>query len=78
MRGQLVSNTKELEAAEARMNTAKENLLHYIEKHQTIDRNRHRQLIARLKKAQAEFLSQSRRWANRKTAPRWHFCQMTG
>jgi hypothetical protein len=47
---------EEVESAEARMNAAKDELLKYVEKHNTIDRDHHRRLIARLKKAQAEFL----------------------
>jgi hypothetical protein len=51
-----VSSLEEVEAAEARMNSAKDELLKYIEKQNTIDRDQHRRLVARLKKAQAEFL----------------------
>jgi hypothetical protein len=51
-----VSTMEEVEAAEARMNSAKDALMSYIEKGKAIDRDRHRRLVARLKKAQAEFL----------------------
>lgn len=51
-----MSSFDEVEAAEARMNAANDELLNYIEKHNTIDRDHHRVLIARLKKARAEFL----------------------
>ena len=44
-----------LEAAEARMNAAREALLAYIEKRESLDRDHHRRLLARLKKAEAEF-----------------------
>jgi hypothetical protein len=47
---------EEVEWAEARMNAAKDELLKYVETQSTIDRDHHRRLVARLKKAQAEFL----------------------
>ena len=51
-----MSSMEEVEAAEARMNSAKDALLNYIEGRKTIDRDLHRRLVAQLKKAQAEFL----------------------
>lgn len=51
-----MSSMEEVEAAEARMNSAKDALLNYIERRKTIDRDLHQRLIAQLKKAQAEFL----------------------
>jgi hypothetical protein len=51
-----MSTMEEVEAAEAKMITAKESLLNYIEGRKAIDRDRHRRLVAQLKKAQAEFL----------------------
>lgn len=54
--GGLVSSMEEVEAAEARMNAAKDALVNYIETGKVIDRDRHRRLVAQLKKAQAEFL----------------------
>ena len=51
-----MSDMEEVEAAEARMNEAKDALLKYIETGKAIDRERHARLVARLKKAQAEFL----------------------
>ena len=51
-----MSSMEEVGAAEARMNSAKDDLMSYIEKRKAIDRDLHRRLIARLKKAQAEFL----------------------
>jgi len=51
-----VSSMEEVEAAEVKMNSARDALLHYIEGRQSIDRDRHRRLVARLQKAQAEFL----------------------
>lgn len=50
-----MSSMEEVEAAEARMNAAKDALLKYVEGHKNIDRDEHRRLTARLKKAQAEF-----------------------
>jgi CHASE2 domain-containing sensor protein len=47
---------EDVEAAEAKMNEAKDALLKYIEARESIDRDRHARLVARLKKAQAEFL----------------------
>ena len=51
-----MSSVEEVESAEARMNAAKDELLNYVERQSTIDRDHHRRLIARMKKAQAEFL----------------------
>ncbi len=51
-----MSSMEEVEAAEARMNAAKDALLNYIENGKTIDRDHHRRLVAQLKKAQAAFL----------------------
>jgi hypothetical protein len=41
-----VSNMEEVEAAEAKMNATKDALLNYIEGRETIDRDRHRRLVA--------------------------------
>jgi len=49
--GEEVSSLEEVEAAEECMNAAKDELLKYIEKQNTINRDQHRQLVARLKKA---------------------------
>jgi hypothetical protein len=51
-----VSNMEEVEVAEAKMNAAKDALLNYIEGRKAIDRERHRRLLAKLEKAQADFL----------------------
>jgi hypothetical protein len=50
-----MSDIEQVEAAEARMNSAREALLTYIEQRESLDRDRHRRLLARLKKAEAEF-----------------------
>jgi len=47
---------EQVEAAEAKMNAAKDALLKYIEKREALDRNECRRLVASFKKAQAEFL----------------------
>jgi hypothetical protein len=47
---------EEVEAAEAKMNAAKDALLKYIEGRESIEQDRHRRLVAQLKKAQADFL----------------------
>jgi hypothetical protein len=47
---------EKVEAAEAKMNAAKNALLKYIEGGEAIDRERHLRLVAQLKKAQADFL----------------------
>ena len=47
---------EEVEAAETKMITAKDSLLNYIEGRKVIDRGRHQQLVAQLKKAPADFL----------------------
>jgi hypothetical protein len=52
----IVSNSEEIEAAEVKMNPAKDVLLSYIETHAAIERERYRRLASRLKKAEADFL----------------------
>ena len=54
--GCLVSGMDEVEAAETKMNEAKDALLRYIETREFIDREHHARLLARLKKAQGDFL----------------------
>jgi len=51
-----MSNLEKAESAEAKMNAAKEALLSYIEGGKAIDRDQHRRLLARLKKAQQDFM----------------------
>ena len=51
-----MSTMEEVEAAEAKMNAAKNTLLNYIEGREAIDRDRHGRLVAQLKKAPADFL----------------------
>ena len=51
-----MSEMEQVEAAEAKMNAAKDALLKYIEKREALDRNECRRLVASFKKAQAEFL----------------------
>jgi hypothetical protein len=47
---------EEVASAEAKMNEAKNAIFHYIKRPESIDRDLHARLVARLKKAQAEFL----------------------
>ncbi len=51
-----MSKPEEVESAEAKMNAAKEALLSYIETAKPIDRDQHRRLLARVKKAEQEFM----------------------
>lgn len=51
-----MSTSEDVEAAEAKMNTAKNALMRYVERRESIDRDLHRRLVAQLKKAQADFL----------------------
>jgi len=51
-----VSSMQEVEAAEAKMNAAKDALLNYIERREPIDRDLHHRLVAQLQRAQADFL----------------------
>lgn len=46
----------DVEAAEAKMNIAKDALLNYVESRTTLDRDRYSQLVAQVKKAEAEFM----------------------
>jgi hypothetical protein len=47
---------EQLEAAEAKMNAAKESLLSYVEQRKVLDADQYRRLVARVKKAEAEFI----------------------
>jgi len=51
-----MSTIEKVEAAEAKMNAAQDALLRNIEAQASIDREDHRRLQAKLKKAKAEFL----------------------
>lgn len=46
----------DVEAAEAKMNNARDALLNYVESRTTLDRDRYSQLVAQVKKAEAEFM----------------------
>ena len=54
-----MSNVEDVEAAEARMNTAQNALLSYVEAGTVIDRDEYRRLAARVKKARSEFMKAS-------------------
>jgi len=51
-----MSSLEEVEAAEAKMNNAKDALLNYVESRKTLDRDRYVRLVAQVKKAEAQFL----------------------
>lgn len=51
-----MSSMQDVEAAEAKMNAARDGLLNYIEGRNAIDHDGHSRLVAQMKKAQAEFL----------------------
>lgn len=51
-----MSTTENVEAAEARMNAAKDALLNYVESAETLDHDRYLRLVARVKRAEAEFM----------------------
>ena len=51
-----MSSIEEVEAAEAKMNNAKDALLNYVESRKTLDRDRYGRLVAQVKKAEAKFL----------------------
>jgi hypothetical protein len=53
---QSMSNIEEVERAEAKMTAAREALLSYIEGKKPVDRADHRRLVARLKKAEQDFM----------------------
>jgi hypothetical protein len=52
-----MNNLEAMEAAEARMNSAREALLHYVEQRKELDGAQYRRLVARVKRAEAEFMS---------------------
>ena len=45
------------EAAEARMNAAREELLSYVEGRRPLDRDKYRRLVQKVKNSEAEFMS---------------------
>jgi len=51
-----MSSPEEVESAEAKLNTAREVLLSYVEARKPIDRDQHSRLLARLKRAEQEFM----------------------
>lgn len=52
-----MTDIEELEAAEARMSSAREALLSYVERREALDGEQYRRLVARVKKAEAEFMN---------------------
>ena len=51
-----MSSMDEVTAAEARMNAAKDELLDYVENRKALDSAEYRRLVAKVKRAEAEFL----------------------
>lgn len=51
-----MNNIEEMEAAEARMNSARKALLNYVEQRTELDGEQYRRLVARVKKAEVEFM----------------------
>ena len=51
-----MSRMEEIEAAELKMNNAKDALLSYVESGNTLHQDSYRRLVAQVKKAEAEFL----------------------
>lgn len=49
--------SEDLSTLESKMLAAKDALLEYTEQHNTIDRDRYRRLVTRVKKSEAEFLA---------------------
>jgi hypothetical protein len=51
-----MSTTETVEAAEAKMNAAKEALLKYVESGESVDHDHYSRLVARVKRAEADFM----------------------
>jgi len=51
-----MNDQHELESAEEKMNAAREALLSYVEQPRTLDPDQYRRLVARVKRAEAEFM----------------------
>lgn len=51
-----MSTTQNVEAAEAKMNAAKDALLKYVESGDSLEHDHYSRLVARVKRAEAEFL----------------------
>jgi len=51
-----MSDVGQVEAAEARMNAAREALLSYVEQREGLDPGQYRRLVARVKRAEADFM----------------------
>ena len=51
-----MSRMEEVEAAEVKMNNAKDALLSYVESGNTLHQDLYRRLVAQVKKTEAEFL----------------------
>ncbi len=51
-----MSDSVEVESAEAKMNAAREALLSYVERVKVVDREEYRRLVTRVKKIEQEFM----------------------
>ena len=51
-----MTTAENIETAEAKMNKAQDALLNYVERKEAIDGARYQQLVARLKRPEADFL----------------------
>ena len=51
-----MSTTENVEAAEAKMNAAKDALLKYVESGDSVDHDHYSRLVARVKRAEADFM----------------------
>ncbi len=56
----------DVEATEARMNAAKDELLNYVEERKALDPHEYRRLVPRVKRADAEFLKANSGLGNRR------------
>jgi hypothetical protein len=59
-----MSTMEDIEAAEAKMISAKNSLLSYVEGRRALDRDTHKRLVNRLKKAETEFMKALRELAS--------------
>ena len=52
-----MASIRDVEAAEAKLNRAKDALLSYVEQWKELDQADYKRLVARVKKAEAEFMN---------------------
>jgi capsule polysaccharide export protein KpsE/RkpR len=51
-----MTTVEQVTAAEERMNTAKQELLEYVQRRDKLDGDRYRKLVAKVKRTEAEFI----------------------